>query len=123
MIHGFYPGPCCSITATTTPRCGNVLSIAQTLTGASNSSNLVTISVSAPLVYNNIATCGLTSPLGPKAVFAIDLGNLPLGFPLNIQTCNPGVTTYTYMWAGECTVIIMVYLSMFRIAATTWRNI
>ena len=90
--------PTQTVSPTVTPICGNLVPIAQTLTGAFNMSRNTSVTVSSPLLFSGVACGGFTLPLGPKAVFAIDLGNLPLGQPLQLSSCVPGLTaTYTYM--------------------------
>jgi hypothetical protein len=94
--------PTPSATATGTPQCGSLVSIAQTLTGASNVSRAVVITTTSPLLFAGATTCG-SGPnyiLGPKAIIAIDLAGYTLGQPLTVTTCGLGLTTPMIMWAG-----------------------
>jgi hypothetical protein len=61
----------------------------------------VSITVNSPLLWSCV-TCGsATFPLGPKALFAIDLGaDAPLGQPMTISTCGLGNAFTALAWAG-----------------------
>ena len=76
-----------SVTPTNSPICGRQIALKRTFTGFTNSSGNVTITASDPLLFSSV-TCGINVPLGPKAVFAIDLSGMPLGQRLTITTVS-----------------------------------
>jgi hypothetical protein len=64
--------------------------------GACSSGN-VSITVNSPLLWSGGACGSATFPLGPKALFAIDLGaDAPLGQPMRISTCGLGNSLRTH---------------------------